>query len=70
MAEASIYEIHDPRFRQLIVTSAGLDELYDVAFLPGTSAAELIHPASPKAAQSYAIEPPSIKDQKKAEALQ
>lgn len=28
MAEASIYEIHDPRFRQLIVTSAGLDELY------------------------------------------
>jgi gluconolactonase len=28
MAEASIYEIHDPRFRNLIVTSAGLDELY------------------------------------------
>lgn len=28
MAEASIYEIHDPRFRQMIVTSAGLDELY------------------------------------------
>lgn len=28
MAEASIYEIYDPRFRQLIVTSAGLDELY------------------------------------------
>lgn len=28
MAEASIYEIHDPRFRHLIVTSAGLDELY------------------------------------------
>ena len=28
MAEASTYEIHDPRFRQLIVTSAGLDELY------------------------------------------
>jgi gluconolactonase len=28
MAQASIYEIHDPRFRQMIVTSAGLDELY------------------------------------------
>jgi gluconolactonase len=28
MAEANIYEIHDPRFRQMIVTSAGLDELY------------------------------------------
>ncbi|EJT06355.1 SMP-30/gluconolactonase/LRE family protein [Rhizobium sp. CCGE 510] len=28
MAEASIYEIHDSRFRQLIVTSAALDELY------------------------------------------
>jgi gluconolactonase len=28
MSEASIYEIHDPRFRNLIVTSAGLDELY------------------------------------------
>ncbi|MGK9262159.1 SMP-30/gluconolactonase/LRE family protein [Sinorhizobium meliloti] len=28
MAEASIYEIHDPRFRQMIVTSAGLDELH------------------------------------------
>ncbi|WP_394691775.1 SMP-30/gluconolactonase/LRE family protein [Hoeflea sp.] len=28
MAEGSIYEIHDPRFRQLIVPSAGLDELY------------------------------------------
>ena len=28
MAEASIYEIHDPRFRHMIVTSAGLDELY------------------------------------------
>ncbi|MGO8105652.1 SMP-30/gluconolactonase/LRE family protein, partial [Rhizobium leguminosarum] len=28
MAASSIYEIHDPRFRQMIVTSAGLDELY------------------------------------------
>jgi gluconolactonase len=28
MGEKSIYEIHDPRFRQMIVTSAGLDELY------------------------------------------
>lgn len=28
MAEASIYEIHDPRFRHMIVTSASLDELY------------------------------------------
>ncbi|SOE16560.1 gluconolactonase [Hoeflea halophila] len=28
MAETSIYEIHDPRFRHLIVTSAHLDELY------------------------------------------
>ena len=25
---ADIYEIHDPRFRQMIVTSAALDELY------------------------------------------
>jgi uncharacterized protein (TIGR03032 family) len=65
-----LYDLKGGKVVHSIEFTAGLDELYDVAFLPGTSAAELIHPASPKAAQSYAIEPPAIKDRKKPKVLQ
>jgi uncharacterized protein (TIGR03032 family) len=65
-----LYDVKGRKVAHSIEFTAGLDELYDVAFLPGTCSAELIHPASAKAAQSYAIEPPPIKGKAKRKVLQ
>lgn len=65
-----LYDVKAGTVAHSIEFTSGLDELYDVAFLPGTCAAELIHPASPKAAQSYALEPPPAKAKEKGKVLQ
>jgi uncharacterized protein (TIGR03032 family) len=53
-----LYDLKAGKVAHSIEFTNGLDELYDVAFLPGTCSAELIHPASARAAQSYALKPP------------
>jgi uncharacterized protein (TIGR03032 family) len=65
-----LYDLKSGKVAHSIEFVAGLDELYDVAFLPGTCFAEMIHPASPRAAQTYALEPPRAKPHAKPKSLQ
>lgn len=65
-----IYDLKAGKVAHSIEFTTGLEELYDVAFLPGTCSAELIHPNSPRAAQSYALEPPRAKQPAKPKTLQ
>lgn len=55
-----LYDLKGGKVLHSIEFTAGLEEIYDVAFLRGVRNAELIHPASARASQSYALQPPPV----------
>lgn len=60
-----LFDLKGGKVVHSIEFTSGIEEIYDVAVLKGVRQAELIHPASAKAAQSYALQPPPGKPKKK-----